>query len=192
MRTREGVAPASPKRTRIQRFPRVEAACVEITDTREWQHELRCGSFTPRMRNALIEARRAYADELLPALFGGSWKWLDYGRTRGALSMLGSHGVGMGRGLLDHGITFRPVGLRGNAAKERSVFIGMPYYAFDDDGDLSDGAKADATAWRQRGFGVWARPDLSAWYPGSTNLVLIAAALLYRSDAADFGFQAIL
>jgi hypothetical protein len=37
---------------------------------------------------------------------------------------------------------------------------------------------------------VWIRPDLSAWFPGSTHLI-IASKMLNNREAEDLGFTAI-
>ena len=69
--------------------------------------------------------------------------------------------------------------------------IGRPYNAFDKAGVLLAAARRAARDLAARYYAsVWARPDLSSWYPGWTALVVVARGL--EPGAAErFGFVAL-
>lgn len=128
----------------------------------------------------------AYATELLPTILGGQWK-----RTRKTLKapselagrpeypLFGHHN------LFDHHLVFRRIGgVPGSTAWRNCAAIGLPY-------EHKEQATKEAAAVVQKyGVGVWTRPDLSAWYPGWTCLV-VAAIGLRPEDAARCGFKAL-
>ncbi len=150
-----------------------------------------------RAREAAESAYRAvasaYAAELLPALLGGEWRTSD--RVLKGRAFLfrpyREHAAAGCHALFDHPLHFRRCGTRGPLTWRNGALLGQPYDVFGKDGALRDMAMADAAEFaRRHGVGVWARRDLSAWYPGWTALV-VAALDLCPDDAARFGFVAL-
>ena len=126
-------------------------------------------------------ARDRYADELLPALLGGEWKHTSSGPPLC---------IPVTSALLDHAEVFRRRGARGPTSVANAAFIGQPYGQGAGKAQLPSGAEALAAQLASQGMGVWTRPDLSAWFPGWTRLV-IAARELRREEAERWGFQAL-
>lgn len=131
-----------------------------------------------------------YASEILPATLGGEWRHTHAtlyvpspGRPRAYVA--GSVG------LFDHPLHFRRERPKGKLTWSNCALIGQPYLSKRADGTRDQWSLAEAAALiTDYGVGVWARDDLSAWYPGWTTLVLAAKGL--RPDAAaSFGFTAL-
>jgi hypothetical protein len=134
----------------------------------------------------------AYAGEMLPAILGGEWirsrvSLHARGRSRGSYVYIAGE-----VGLFDHPIHFRSRHSKGRLTWDNCVIIGQPYLSLrGPDGERDKLSVGMATELRETfGVGVWARDDLSAWYPGWTVLVL-AARGLKPEKAADFGFTAL-
>ena len=123
-------------------------------------------------------ARDRYADELLPALLGGEWKHTSSGPPLC---------IRVTSALLDHAEVFCRRGARGPLTLENAAVIAAPY-GQGPERRLPHGADDDAAELAILGLGVWTRSDLSAWYPGWTQLVLAARGLL-REDAQRWGFR---
>lgn len=130
-------------------------------------------------------AREAYVAELLPTLLPSEWivsrrDWYPFMMDWAYFD----------RSLFDHADVFRRRGARGPNTWRNCALVGHPY------GDPRDRRghwhiSDDYRSWlHEQGLGVWARPDLSFWYPGWTWLV-IAAQGLRDCDASGFGFQAL-
>lgn len=123
---------------------------------------------------------------MLPATLGGRWchteaqLWIGY--------RIGVAG-GLCRSLLDHPLHFRRLDApKGKLTRHNCALLGQPYPCALT--LASSGARQDVVDLAAHGFAAWARDDLSAWYPGWTELVLVAAGL--DPDAADsFGFIAL-
>ena len=158
-------------------FPRLTEACRLIA--RE----------APRHRtNAAADAAAlaAYADELLPIILGGRWQ-----RSHVAVPRGGDGRYIDAHALFDDRLVFRRAGTRGRLTWQHAAVIGMPYGALDPIDRLpADQATAAASHLADSGVGVWARVDLSCWFPGNSQLVIAAPGLLDR-DPAEFGFQTV-
>ena len=129
------------------------------------------------------EAKEAYGSELLPLVLGGKWK----PSTTFPYDLLS---IRTRMDLLDHHLSFRRINTRGPATLSNTAFIGQPYNAMSRDGKVSAGAMDEAAVLRNRGVAVWLRQDLSAWYPGWTQLTLLTRDLSYCSPA-KYGFVSI-
>lgn len=142
-----------------------------------------------------VEARanvvRAYASELLPAILGGSWKKTDSTVWIPSRGLIGRPVYSDYHELFDHPVQFRRRGAKGASTWESWVILGRPYNTFDKHGSVNPRHRdlAGHLSTRQD-VGVWARRDLSAWFPGSTSLV-VAARGLRAEDAPKFGFEAL-
>jgi hypothetical protein len=123
-----------------------------------------------------------YGDELLPAILGGRWQ-----HSSALISPLPPSS----RVLLDHRLVFRHPPACGRLQLRDAVLIGMPYHVFIEDGTVNPYALEAAVQLRARGLGVWARSDLSLWYPGYSQLVIATPALRHRDDAPRFGFTSL-
>jgi hypothetical protein len=138
-------------------------------------------------RSAMVET---YGSELLPAILGGEWKLTK----RELVVRMRSQEVWWPccSPLFDHPLNFR-LRSRGALTWKNCAAIGHPYILYDNiertSLDKRMLLKAEGLA-RRFGIGIWARPDLSAWYPGRTSLV-IAALGLAPARAAEFGFIAL-
>jgi hypothetical protein len=130
----------------------------------------------------------AYASELLPEILGGEWQTTDTTLreppgTVGRRPVYSDYIV-----LFDHPLSFRRRGARGPSTWDNWAIAGRPYNTFDKDGSVkAESRNLAAHLAAQYRVGVWARPDLSAWFPGSTRLV-VAARGLNTAEAARFGF----
>jgi hypothetical protein len=166
-----------------------EPDCASPADRADWR----------RRRNARRVTRaavlNAYATELLPAILGGEWR-----ESRAQFAVYG-HGrfneperwqPADHHELFDHIWHFRRRHtLPGVLTWKNCAVVSAPYDAFDNDGTLNREAVSIAHRLARRfAIGVWARPDLSAWLPGFTSLV-IAATGLQPERAAEFGFTAL-
>jgi hypothetical protein len=150
---------------------------------------------TERAKAAEAVVAAAYASELLPALLGGAWTRTDAmlkvpapDTFTGTESLYGQ--AEFYSFLLDHPLRFRRRGTSGMLTLKNGAVIGRPYNAFDKAGVPLDAARRAARdlAFRYHAS-VWARPDLSSWYPGWTALVVVARGL--EPGAAErFGFVA--
>jgi hypothetical protein len=138
-------------------------------------------------------AYAAYATELLPAITPHMSPPWSPGK---AGHLIGDHEASTyGRKdipdlwscprLLDHPAIFRRQGVRGPTTWRNAVQIGEPYWI-----DAPAEAVNEARYLAGFGLGVWHRTDLSAWFPGRTNLVVIARGLR-PEDAPTFGFTAV-
>jgi hypothetical protein len=143
---------------------------------------------------AVVDA--AYASELLPALLGGAWAQTDAALKVPAPDTFTGTELLYGQrdyyhNLLDHPLHFRRHGTSGMLTLKDGAVIGRPYNAFDKVGALLDTARRAARDLAARYYAsVWARPDLSSWYPGWTALVVVARGL--EPGAAErFGFVAL-
>jgi len=133
---------------------------------------------------AYEKVANAYATELLPAITGGrTWK-----RTTRAFYAARSgrrrkcYVEGEFHGLFDHALTFRNGA--GTKTWHSCALIGQPYPDISED-------EADKLC-AEFPVGVWARDDLSAWYPGWTMLVVAADRYWLKPEAAtQFGFRAV-
>lgn len=173
-------------------FPRCAEACERVALTNAASRQRTAAEQESRQRHQLAAAA-AYAEELLPLVLGGTSR-----RTSSAINPYEPDGrLFNSRELFDHPLVYRHRGTRGPLTRRDAAVIGMPYATLDDTGEPTDDALRAARALGAIGIGVWARPDLSAWLPGSTRLV-IAAPDLYepgplaaQARAAEFGFRAI-
>jgi hypothetical protein len=164
--------------TQVVKFPRIVAACVAVTAAKALANaatskEERLGA-RPAEWAAAAEATTAYAEELLPTLFGGSWRL----STRNANFPPAVFSSGKWRpipslhSLFDHPLVFRRSGTRGHDSYKNTVILGRPYPIVSAEGELLQSARDVGTWLAERGWGVWWRPDLSSWYPGWTQLVV--------------------
>jgi hypothetical protein len=133
----------------------------------------------------------AYATEMLPAILGGTWRKTNSQITVRKGQYYVEWPASYCRVLFDHPLHYRTsasLARRGKATWGNTVIVGRPYATFDEAGHLRDEAAQNAQDLAERfNVGVWARPDLSAWFPGSTALV-IAARGIVPQNAAAFGF----
>lgn len=181
-------------------FPAIASACAEISAPMDEQHAQRDNRIATRRlerRQDLAEARAvaAYASELLPAVLGGAWflsprsgTWpaaLFPRRQRFDVVLQLPFQV-----LFDHPLIYRRRGARGPLTWRIGAAIGRPYDALNEDGSPMQSALDAASTLAEFGIGTWARPDLSAWYPGWTSL-LLGALGLRAVDASRFGFLAL-
>jgi hypothetical protein len=132
---------------------------------------------------AVVES--AYATELLPTILGGVWKE-TMSQIREPTGMRYYRPVcGNYYKLFDHPLHFRRVGAKGTATWENTVIVAHPYNIFED-GVLHDYIVKTAKRFVDSNHvGLWARPDLSSWFPGHTALVIAGKNL---RDAGQFGF----
>lgn len=133
-----------------------------------------------------------YADEMLPAILGGEWKRSSCD-TFSLLGIRAIKGFTFGirvQALFDHQVGYRICGAKGPHTWKNCVLLGQPYHAFDRRGEITSDAKAIANQLKRIGVAVWVRRDLSAWFPGATQLVLASPRLMGKS-ADQFGFVAI-
>jgi hypothetical protein len=158
-------------------YPQLEAAIARMAEgyaRRSPSDRERAETFDEYWR----AANDAYANELLPHLLGGRWTksraWLD--------------GFDMGRALFDHATIFRRQGVRGPNTWKVCAVVSHPYGAIYENGAINSDAINEAVELSDQNVGVWLRPDLSIWFPGSTQLV-IAATGLHPQEAERFGFQ---
>jgi hypothetical protein len=192
----------------MMQFAAVEAAMIirrqaftEYMAIREPQRNDRAARDVWRQATEGAEAAEAvvnaaYASELLPAVLGGAWTRTDAAlkvpapRTFTGTELLYGHGQYY-HDLLDHPLHFRRRGTSGMLTLKDGAVIGRPYNAFDKAGVLLAAARRAARDLAARYYAsVWARPDLSSWYPGWTALVVVARGL--EPGAAErFGFVAL-
>lgn len=166
-------------------FPRLRQAMTEF----EAAFKL-IRTTQPGARGASDAARErcfdAYASELLPAILGGAWKHTDKTVTApGGRASRRPYPLFYHHNLFDHPLVFRRIGgIRGLTTWHNCAVIGLPY-------GIQAAATEDAASVTEKyGVGVWTRPDLSAWYPNWTCLV-VAAIGLKPEEAARFGFTAL-
>jgi hypothetical protein len=145
-------------------------------------------------RDAEAVVVAAYADEMLPTILGGRWRKTDSAITVAGGGRLGSvewpysqHHI-----LFDHHLHFRLVGAKCPTTWRNAVIFGRPYnHILDVECLASEQAARHAQHLAERfGVGVWVRENLSAWFPGSTALV-IAGRGLSADRAPQFGFRAL-
>ena len=133
----------------------------------------------------------AYASELLPAILGGAWRRTESAvREPTGLRYYGRPIYSDYYTLFDHPLHFRRAGTKGMATWTNAVVVGRPYNIFKDGNPRDEAVRHAESLVEKHHVGVWARPDLSAWYPGSTALV-IAGKGLRAEDADRFGFVAL-
>ena len=85
--------------------------------------------------------------------------------------------------VFDHPLHFRRLGTSGPGTWYNTVIIGQPYQP--------PAPTDEMIVWlTSYCISVWTRPDLPAWYPGSTHLV-IASKMLINREAEDLGFTVI-
>jgi hypothetical protein len=113
-------------------------------------------------------ARNAYSTELLPDIIGGQWR-----RSERNWSLLKDSS----QRCFDHGDVFRSRNGKGPNRWDICAVIAHPY-ARPEIEDITLPPEV----------GLWTRPNLSAWYPGHTWLVVAATGLRGR-DPAQFGFE---
>jgi hypothetical protein len=139
--------------------------------------------------------RLAYGMEMLQAILGGWWRETDsriYFRQTSRshpINVAGEHR------LLDHPIHYRQVGARGRATFNNTAIIAHPYDIWSpqrrDPDDIPEKVRQEARRIADTyEVGIWARPDLSHWFPGWTALLLVARNLL-PEDAERWGFIAL-
>jgi hypothetical protein len=161
------------------KYPQIEAACAAVTAAMALTVSAKSNAERIRAgwaeQSAADEANSAYGEELLPALFGGTWRL----STRHANFPDAIFNLGKWRypnpclhALFDHPLVFRSAGSRGPDCYKNTVIIGRPYPIVTDDGELTSPARENAAWLAARGWGCWWRKDLSAWYPGWTQLVV--------------------
>jgi hypothetical protein len=92
--------------------------------------------------------------------------------------------------LFDHPLHYRRVGAKGPLTWKIGILIGRPYNVFDEHGTAQSAARTSAAGVAlAHSVGIWARRDLSAWFPGATSLVIAARGL--PDDPERFGFIAL-
>jgi hypothetical protein len=178
-------------------FPKVESICCDIRQTFDDAHaapdKVAKERAYRRQHQLTAEAEAIYADELLPVLLPGEWRVTkrDPHNAYAVLPRPDRYHANL-HTLLDHAIVYRRAGTRGPINAQCAAVIGLPYDALDkDDGSITGRAIDEASFLARYGIGVWVRANLSAWYPGWTQLVVAAAGLLGRTDAEKFGFQVV-
>jgi hypothetical protein len=138
----------------------------------------------------------AYCTEMLPLLFGGEWqhKWKYSLSARPVCDSCYYYGnkprvipvTLNSNGLFDHSRVFRRKGTKGPLNWANGVITGHPYG--NPNGMLWPNATEVAPRFaRMFGVSVWARKDLSIYFPGQTVLV-IASPELNGRDPTEFGF----
>ena len=186
-------------------YPNLTAAIAKVKETRQVLHVAKgagAAEANPRtarmVRHAYYEneeaqsaAYEAYVEELLPAILPGT-RWE---RTPGTLwgewesshpnSALQNMPV-----LFSHRDTYRLHGTAVMRTWQNCLLIGHPHAAMDKDGLITREAAAAAATLADMGVGVWVRPDLSAYDPDKSQLVL-ASPLLTARYAEQFGFRKI-
>lgn len=193
-------------------FPRTAAAVLAVAEAQRQRDQLSAAAAPverARLHMQQLVAREAvdaaeaaalaaYGDELLPALLGAQHRpssappermrlpreaggpFLDAYSARCAL---------LDHCLFDHQQLYRRAPALGHPAWSCSALLGMPYNVFRGRGGLAPSAVEAARRLHEAGIGVWARPDLSGWNPGDSQLVIAAPGLLDR-DPTAFGFVA--
>jgi hypothetical protein len=180
-----------------RQFPWVHAAMAVFEPAFKASHALqsrvaataqeRCASRQTRALASEAQANvvSAYASELLPAILGGSWKQTD--STVWSPGLMRRPVYSDYHGIFDHPVQFRRRGAKGPSTWKNWIILGRPYGLFDDDGSVNPRHRDLAVHLSAReDVGVWARADLSAWFPGWTSLV-VAARGLRAADAPRFG-----
>jgi hypothetical protein len=181
----------------MTQFPQITAACAEIKHwmairNQQEKDKLRSRWRYPEEEAARDRVRLAYAEEMLAPILGSKWK----PSTRSTITTRGRKNWGyprwheFGRPLFDHTDVYRQVGARGPNTWENCCAVSHPYGALDKDGKPLDGALNHAGGLAIEGLGTWVRKDLSSWYPGWTQLVIVAKGLP-AAQAAKYGFIAL-
>jgi hypothetical protein len=129
------------------------------------------------------QAIDAIASELLPAIFEGEWV--------PARKRAWPASDEPARPIFDHPTAFCRRGARRPHGWHNCAMVTQPYNHVFRNGEFHPPfAVAAQTLSRQHQVGVWVAPELSAWFPGQTILVLLARNLVPEL-APRFGFCAV-
>jgi hypothetical protein len=167
-------------------YPKLTAAVAEAAryngrhTERNFKDRRKCG-----LCAAHREATGAIAGELLPAVFGGEWKLAKGGNWP-------PHDEwALVTPLYDHGAIFYQRGARKPHGWHNSAIISQPYNHVFRDGVFHPEFVAAAQALSQRcQVDTWVNPELSAYFPRQSILVLLAGGLA-PGHAPSFGFRAV-
>lgn len=132
------------------------------------------------------KALGAYAEEMLPAILGDTWK--RAGRSMRAAprgSRRAQWVIESYYTLFDHGQAFRRTKGAGQLVWSNAAIIGQPYPRSE---DAMEECAAQLCA--DHPVTIWRRDDLSDWAPGWTSLILVAENYhLKPENAVAFGFR---